>query len=521
LDYYIICVGGTGAKCFQALVHLSAAGLTPSGSIHVILVDPDDSNGSLNDALETVDAYNACRRFMDKDAPRFSSEIELITSSEARVWSPFHGWRGQKQLSDFFNYYGLRDQDNGAAYLFDSLYSKGEREAPLKDGFLGRPSLGALVLAETVKSYPGGHWEKFINNVATHVCNGGDARIMLAGSIFGGAGAAGVPTIARLLSDDIRSRTGRTNGAVSGANPGNLRIGAVAVLPYFDFQPTKVGDIEITSADFGLRTKTVLGYYHQATHLNVYDSMYFLGYPVPTQLRTTQAGGPLQKNDPHFIELYAALACVDFFHPDSPRGNKLISRQEGELNWSCLPHVQGAMYLRKQMEYLARFAFAYCSTYLPALTYFNINSHRFSEEAPWFIEYFVRERIDLDAALKEDLNAIYTYAKAALKWMADIQRSAEQAASAEGTRANLFNRSAFSAVKAGGEHEVFVSDASRDDDEFMREEFANLTSTDGARDTKALNEVWRRLCAGSDVTRNMRGISRFVNALYRECTLIP
>ena len=47
MGYYAIGVGGTGAKCLESLIHLSAAGMMPkSDELHVLFVDPDTSNGS-------------------------------------------------------------------------------------------------------------------------------------------------------------------------------------------------------------------------------------------------------------------------------------------------------------------------------------------------------------------------------------------------------------------------------------------------------------------------------------------
>ena len=48
MKYYWISIGGTGAKCLEAFVHMNAAGLMKNrGEIKIIYVDPDASNGNL------------------------------------------------------------------------------------------------------------------------------------------------------------------------------------------------------------------------------------------------------------------------------------------------------------------------------------------------------------------------------------------------------------------------------------------------------------------------------------------
>ena len=69
---YVIGIGGTGAKCVEALIHLCAAGLMPDRKngqgqplgkedLYVAFVDSDVSNGSLERAQITLNQYNACK----------------------------------------------------------------------------------------------------------------------------------------------------------------------------------------------------------------------------------------------------------------------------------------------------------------------------------------------------------------------------------------------------------------------------------------------------------------------------
>src|ERR687892_2042038 len=59
---YVIGIGGTGSKCVESFLHLSASGLGPD-RIGVALVDQDLSNGNLT---RTKQLLSLCRTLHDK-----------------------------------------------------------------------------------------------------------------------------------------------------------------------------------------------------------------------------------------------------------------------------------------------------------------------------------------------------------------------------------------------------------------------------------------------------------------------
>ena len=83
-------------------------------------------------------------------------------------------------------------------------------------------------------------------------------------------------------------------------------------------------------------------------------------------------GGPEQKNAPHFIELYAALAAIDFFRRDNGQEQGyqyyMTARSESnQLKWTDLPDNNNGDTVRQKIGQLARFAVTYLSVYHPAL----------------------------------------------------------------------------------------------------------------------------------------------------------
>ena len=76
----------------------------------------------------------------------------------------------------------------GQRISFEVLYSEKERTTQLHEGFRGHPSIGAAVMAQTVLG-GGEPWKTFNSKVAKDP----NPKIFLAGSIFGGTGASGLP----------------------------------------------------------------------------------------------------------------------------------------------------------------------------------------------------------------------------------------------------------------------------------------------------------------------------------------
>ena len=203
MGYYAIGIGGTGAKCLESLVHLAAAGMMPEGELYVLFVDPDTANGSLERALGTLNRYMAF-----KDNPRFAQMHLLKTkifSANRNLWTPFTE-QSQPRLDQFFEYNSLSmandDSRVAAAHLFEVLYSKTERETTLEKGFRGHPSIGSAIMANTVKLGEEDPWRTFRQRLDNDI----DPKVFLAGSIFGGTGASGFPTIAQLIKKRIKRK---------------------------------------------------------------------------------------------------------------------------------------------------------------------------------------------------------------------------------------------------------------------------------------------------------------------------
>ncbi len=498
MSYYVIGIGGTGAKCVEAFIHLCAAGLMPDNkSLFALFVDPDGSNGSLQRAETLLQSYYDCKQLKLGDTPLFKTSLRI---AQPDVWSPLRD--KPERLDQFFHYETLHEK--GAAHLFDVLYSRKEKETPLDKGFRGHPSIGAAVMAAAVKLGSEEPWASLRNQIGLDVNAGEGAKVMLFGSIFGGTGASGVPTIGRLVSNEFRSQ-------IQG-HP--FKLGSVLMLPYFSFDPVRQERLRVDAETFLLSTQTALAYYYHQDELKVCNSVYLLGNETLKPMRTSSIGGQQQENEPHLLEVYAALAALDFFGHDKIDGYPHIARGASEkTGWSDLPFApEGFAQLKQKINQLARFAFAYLSSYYPMLESINSRGHEY--RAPWYINFFKRERqIDLKSSMEKELKQLRSYCESFLLWLANIEQS--QTGDNVSAAGHLINDNAFAEtiLDENGKQTVQLKPSER----FKREEFANLLLPVTKEYPSALSDLWEEMSNAKVTDTNAEGVGRFVHALYREC----
>ena len=199
--------------------------------------------------------------------------------------------------------------------------------------------------------------------------------VFLAGSIFGGTGASGFPTIAKIVKDKL-----------------NVKVAGALILPYFRFKSND-DELKAESEEFLINTETALKHYQQRNKTGDFDAVYLFGDESRVNVENA-LGGPDQKNAPHFIELYAALAARHFFIGGDKDGQTpqyfIIAREHNnQLKWTDLPDDNKGKTVRKMIGQLAHFAFAFLSVYKPALQQIP-KSSRDTYRATWYVDFFER-----------------------------------------------------------------------------------------------------------------------------------
>src|SRR3989338_1308322 len=483
MGYYVIGIGGTGAKCVEALTHLCSSGMMPDGELYTLFVDPDGANGNLERSQITLQQYVNCKQLKFGKTDLFKT---TITIAKPDVWSPFG--ESKPSLSDFFNYITLKVSKPEVANLFDVLYTPAEKETALNKGVRGHPSIGAAVMAETVDFVKGEPWNTFRNKIATDVKSGQKTKVFLIGSIFGGTGAAGFPTIARLIHDVFKQK--KTEVGKAQESSGGLEIGGALLLPYFSFIPEgEDKELRASSEDFLMSTKASLKYYYQKKYNEIFTTIYLLGDEDLSPVKKFSIGSNTQKNEPHFIELYAALAAINFFNTDGLTDYQMIAREELKtIKWGDLPDSN---FLKPRLGRLAGAAFAYLSVYHPILKDISANGKGY--RAPWFIDYdFFKSGISIEDG---GVKWIKDYCEGFVSWLTNIHTSAK------GQNIELFNWNAFTGMTLT--------------------DFGNLVLPIKKKgDSDTLGSLWEYLCYEKVNDPESIGFGKFIRNLYDGCEII-
>ena len=492
MSYYFIAIGGSGAKVMESLTHLTAAGLLPNkvrqSHLYVLSVDPDVGNGNLKRSSAALNNLSMFQGVELGDTPLFKTEVELLRPFP---WSPTEH---DKRLDDILAFEIHRDKPLGN--LFETLYTRAERAQLLNEGFRGRPSIGAAVLAQKASMFSQKGWEdraeapwnKFARLVKRDAGSGEVAKIFLAGSVFGGTGAAGMPTVARLLRQEFADDCAK----------GKVVIGGALILPYFSFTPQKTegGEIFASSENFLTNTKAALKYYGQEykkTH--VYDAMYFIGDNVLSPVKNFSVGAASQQNDAHIVDFYGAMAALDFFASKEDHYKEcsfIAHKDENTFHWTDFPDITGDdgadIHFKDRFAQFVRFLFAYVHLVKPVLRDLAAGKEK-AYKYPWYLDYL--QGVDVDTA---EVKNFEEYAESFVRWLAQLE-SSETNRSVEFVRQN-----AFSADPAK------VSSAS----------FAQCIC--GEESDVTMHEVFARLAEHpSKDADGTTGFGRFLRALYDCC----
>jgi len=302
-------LGGSGARALEPLLHLCALGLGPA-QLRILLVDPDQANAAITRARRLTDQYRETRRLLaDAGAADdfFRTEV-LDILPESPVWSPI---AGDDFLPDtrFASSVDRPVMTSGApdlATLFDLLNARRVQEMDLSLGFRGVPSVGTVFM-NRLRGEP-----FFAQLLSQHHGNAAGSVFFAAGSVFGGTGAAALPVVGRALRDGVHGAGARAD--VKGA--ARERIGAALILPYFTIPTAPPG-----SGDGGPRPENALFAHNAAGALPSYldrerdpgyGAYYLLGDSRPREQGANAVGGEAQANAAHYVELFAALAALDF-----------------------------------------------------------------------------------------------------------------------------------------------------------------------------------------------------------------
>ena len=407
---FIIGIGGTGSKCLESFVHLSACGLGPDEDTWIGMVDQDESNGNLRrtrDLIELYDQLYKGLRTSDNNLKTCDLFKTRLLSTENKSWCPIP--KATKQFKEHFSYNLMGDKQQK---LFNTLFEEAKRDLTLEVGFRGWPSMGAAIFLSQISSEHT-FWKNIFDSIKS-VKEGNEVRIFLIASIFGGTGAAGFPNIARLIRGKLKEM---------GSKLSNFYLGGALLLPYFSYPSEDDGERAAMSDAFLENAQGALKYYCNLMESeSLFDSTYLIGWNPLINLNYFEKGGNNQENTPLVPELFSALAASKFFQESELQKGYLISARDDKdkIGWEQFPKVtdDNPGEIRDKMGQLIRFSFAYLHAYHPYLSEDRIKEIK---RQKWYKTFFYKQGIVIsDHGVNTVLENLEEYSKRVLKWIASI-----------------------------------------------------------------------------------------------------
>ena len=430
---------GTGNKILEALVYACAADTlytldedhrrVPIPTLNALIVDVDAACGNTTRARQAAEHYETVRAaFAASHAPHRGFHTALTVER----WNMNLAKRAASVA-------GMTQNHRRDRLLAQSLFSRTEAELEYSEGFRGHPDLGVLFFADLLNHLDAlaadGQPDEMVALLArirAELDAGETVSVMLAGSIFGGTGASGIPSISRFLRERFRDRADR------------FLLSAVLMLPYFDVPPATADEtmeIVVKSSTFLDKARTALQYYGmegmirsgEADERGVYDALYLLGLPREAFVtaRIYSTGSQSQENDAHLME-WLAVRCAAQFYRTGFRGADAhnidcyyYQWHSHEVSWDCFD-AESTLYRTAYGGLVKASALFFCECYPTLRACIRKEAKRESRTVNYFTAYFHDIR-RLNAAQRAQLeglvDALYKLLAFYSHWMWQVLRT--------------------------------------------------------------------------------------------------
>ena len=334
MKLFAIGVGGSGAKCLEAAIHLHTMGLldqeeSPPTELGVLFVEPDRQSALLQRAQTALVRTQSLHKALGGVTQHFCRGGEL---KDYGVWNPVESVAGQGSLTmaQIYTKHTLQHKSPALGGLMDCLFTPEEQKLDLREGFRGRPPIGSALMSAIAldDSIHAKTWGRFLGDVRQAAKGGEEVCIHMFGSVFGGTGASGVPTLGQLLRNWLEKEKIQ-----------RARLNASLLLPYFNFKDhgTKDTGLHAEASNFQLNTGAALQYLSQDGARD-FDQVYLLGSDAKVAYDFS-IGGASQANGAHLVELLAVLGLRHGLSSTEQdvAAYTLSRHNQGSVNWSDLP----------------------------------------------------------------------------------------------------------------------------------------------------------------------------------------
>lgn len=179
------------------------------------------------------------------------------------------------------------------------FYTEEERNQNLEKGFYAHPNIGCMFFQDFGNNK---HLNDCLQDIISDLQDNKPVRVVIVGSVFGGTGAAGIPSILKILEEKCKEQKYSLN---------DLHSCGVLIMPYFKVIETdEVDGIKIDSDTFYGNTKNALNYYR---YTDKFEKYYLVGQTDLDLVNVKYAdGGKDQDNKAHIVEVYATMAIKNF-----------------------------------------------------------------------------------------------------------------------------------------------------------------------------------------------------------------
>lgn len=423
----------------RAVMYSCAAGVIQEDEISVMVIDADQESVMWERVKHDWDKYrymrNFFRRSQENKAGCFKTNIRFMSENDMVSPVDYSECRTLKE-----SLYGNRQLER----IMKWLYTEEEMEKDLKEGFFARPNVGCVFFSHFESKV----FHDFLEEMTACIDSNERVNVMLAGSIFGGTGASGLPTILKLIGKHVKESGEKFESKAVN----NLNVGAVFMLPYFTAR--QIGNIEnpmIELDGFNRVAKEALKYYQEGKYFKVdkehwsisFQSLYLIGQDEMDLVNVYAEGGKSQDNKPHIAEICAALAVHDFFAVAQPgqierKDTKIFSFKPGNsISWTALPcTVCEPEIIERKMGEMARFATVYCTGIYEYLheRFYPDNETIIHNIPQWYVTYVHKNPAN---GAEQMISEINEYCQFYLDWIYKIQSNMD--VSAEGEITYYFN----------------------------------------------------------------------------------
>lgn len=319
MSNYVLFIGGTGARVYRSFLHICAAGAVREKEINALLLDVDSDNQAVKVCCDLYQLYQKHHEELqnaDSNAisqtPPFYCDIHM--PENAKVISPIQGTVSSLEHT--------ANVDQTRIRAMSWFYSKKEREQNLKNGFYAHPNIGCVFF----QNFKDGVMQQFLEKIKGELQKEESVKVVLVGSVFGGTGASGLPSIMKLIHSNC------------GEHSENLHCHGVLVTPYFEVpvpdDEERKNNLVINSSNFYHNTRTALEYYGEH---GTFERTYLIGKDKLDQVSLKYiSGGPEQDNKSHIVEVCAAMAVRDSFECQRTPGAWSHMIHEESVTWMTL-----------------------------------------------------------------------------------------------------------------------------------------------------------------------------------------